>query len=116
MQEVTLVGLRGVILHASVPRTRRERMRGLLGRAALEQDRAVWFAGARSIHTFGMRFPIVVAHLGPELDVLRVATVPPGRLVLPRSGSRHVLECAVGTDVRAGDRLRVARPAARAAG
>ena len=108
------MGPRGVVLHAAVPRTRRERARGLLGRAPLQPDEAVWFPRTRSIHTFGMPFPIAVAHLGPDLEVLGLLAVPPGRLVLPRRGARHVLECAVEADVRVGDRLRVDRPTRRA--
>jgi len=89
-------------------------MRGLLGRARLEPGEAVLFLRARSVHTFGIRFPIAVVHLGPDLGVLELRTVPSGRLVLPRRGGRHVLECAVEADVRVGDRLRVDRPTRRA--
>jgi hypothetical protein len=60
---------------------------------------------ARSVHTLGMRFPIVVAVLDRELTVLGTRLVPPGRFLRPRQGARHVLEVPRGTDVRAGDRL-----------
>jgi len=66
------------------------------------------FAGARSVHTLGMRFPIAVAHLGRDLGILRVRIVTPWRLVLPVGEARHVLECSPEVDLRVGDRLRVA--------
>jgi hypothetical protein len=70
------------------------------------------FRHARSIHTFGMRGPIVVAFLGRDHRVIRVATVRPRRLVWsPRA--RHVLEAPVGTPLRAGDLLATAPGASR---
>ena len=81
-------------------------MRGLLGRSRLASDRALLLERTRSVHTFGMRFPITVALLDRELVVRSVRPVRPGRLLLPRLGTRHVLECAPGADLRPGDRLR----------
>ena len=91
-----------------VPRTRAERSRGLLGRAGIDGDEALLLERTRSIHTFGMRFPIAVALLDRELVVHSVRPVRPGRLLLPRLGTRHVLECATDVDLRPGDRLRIA--------
>jgi uncharacterized protein len=107
MREVRLLGSRGQILRALAPETRRERMRGLTGRALLAEDEALLLERTRSIHTFGMRWAICAALLDGELTVRSVRAVPPSRLLLPRLGVRHVLECAVGTDLRPGDRLRV---------
>jgi len=107
MRELRLLGPRGLGMRALVPQTRRERMRGLLGRSRLAPDRALLLERTRSIHTFGMRFPIAVALLDRELVVRSVRRVRSGRLLLPRLGSRHVLECAEGVDLRPGDRLRV---------
>ena len=107
MREVRLLGSRGQILRALAPETRRARMRGLIGRALLAEDEALLLERTRSIHTFGMRWPVCAALLDGELTVRSVRAVPPSRLLLPRLGVRHVLECAVGTDLRPGDRLRV---------
>src|SRR5690606_19882018 len=56
----------------------RARTRGLLGRDGIEG--ALLLTPARSVHTFGMRFAIDVAHLDAELRVLSVCTMAPGRL------------------------------------
>lgn len=107
MRVVRLLGPRGHVFRAESPQTRRERMRGLLGRSRLAPDRALLLERTRSIHTFGMRFPIAVALLDRELVVRSVRPVRPGRLLLPRLGTRHVLECAEGVDLRPGERLRI---------
>jgi uncharacterized protein len=88
-----------------IPDGRRERRRGLLGRTFLEPRRAMLFQGCRSVHTFGMRFPITVVLLDGDLRVVKVRRLSPGRILLPRSRARHVLECTSGTEFRAGDRL-----------
>ncbi len=67
----------------------------LLGLAHLERR----FAGAglliprcRSVHTFGMRFPIDIYFLGDDDHLLkRLDAVPPGRLARCR-GAKEVLE------------------------
>ena len=105
MRQIDLVALpTGLRLRVEVPETRRERMRGLLGRRALEPGRGLLLERSRSVHTFGMRFALRVAFLDRELRVLEVRDLPPGRIVLPRPRARHVLEC---TDdlLRTGDRL-----------
>jgi uncharacterized protein len=83
-----------------VPVTRRERMRGLRGC----EPTAMLFERARSVHTFGMGVPIVVAILDRGYRVLRVKTVPPRRIVWsPRGG--HILEAPLGTSLWPGDRV-----------
>src|SRR5262245_21238716 len=106
MQARRLRGPRGLVLRVMVPQTRRERMRGLRGRATLAVDQALLLERTSSIHTFGMLLPIAAAHLDRDLVVRSVRTLRPGRLLLPRPGTRHVLECASGVDLRPGDRLR----------
>jgi hypothetical protein len=64
---------------------------------------------ASSVHTFGMRFPILVARLDAELRVVEVDRLRPGRLLLPRRAVRHVLEGPIELDVRVGDVLRSAQ-------
>lgn len=87
----------------------RARTRGLLGRDGIEG--ALLLTPARSVHTFGMRFAIDVAHLDAELRVLSVCTMAPGRLGTVRLRARHVLEAEVGAmarwGLRAGGAVRV---------
>jgi len=101
---------RGVRLRCVVPRSRRERMRGLRDREALAVDEAMWFERASSVHTFGMRFEIVVARLDRHGEVVDVRRLAPDRLLWPRSGMIAVLECHRDADVRVGDRVVVVRP------
>jgi uncharacterized protein len=95
--------------------TLQARMVGLLGHSRLPDDEALIFEGCRSIHTFGMRFPIdvvfvdrswVVVHLMPNL--------PPGRLPMPVWGGWGVLELAAGriakTGLQIGDQLVLREP------
>jgi len=109
MRARRLLGPRGLVLRVMVPQTRRERMRGLRGRPMLAVDQALLLERTRSIHTFGMRFPIAAARLDRDLIVRSVRPVRPGRLLLPGLGIRHVLECASDVDLRPGDRLRKVR-------
>ncbi|HEX9123680.1 MAG TPA: DUF192 domain-containing protein [Actinomycetota bacterium] len=113
MRTITAVDPRGAKWRLSLPETRRERMRGLIGASEPERRSALFIERARSVHTFGMRFAIAVVLLGADHRVIRVLRVPPRRLVLPRPGVRHVLECAVHTDVREGDRLRLGEEISR---
>jgi hypothetical protein len=106
MREVRLLGSRAQVLRAEWPQTRRERMRGWRGRRTVGPD-VLLIDRARSIHTFGMCLSISVALLDRELVVRSVRPVRPGRLLLPRPRTRHVLECAEGVDLRPGDRLRI---------
>ena len=105
MREVRIVGPRGLRLDALIPETHRERARGLIGRANLATDEALLLEHTRSIHTFGMRFTISVFLLDDELVVRAVRSIPPNRLLLPRPGVRHILECAKCADVRLHDRV-----------
>jgi uncharacterized protein len=111
MRATRIMGPRGLRLQALVPETRRERARGLLGRASLATDEALLLEHARSIHTFGMRFTITAALIDDGL-VQRVLSIPPNRLLLPRSGVRHILECHVDIDLRRGDHLDLDRGSA----
>ena len=83
-------------------------MRGLRGRPELPRHEALLLERTRSIHTFGMVFAISAVLLDGDLRVLAVKRMPPRRLLLPRPGVRHVLECGVDADLRRGDRLVVA--------
>ena len=105
MRTIVLHGPRGLRLRTSVPETRRERLRGLLGRDGLEPDEALLLERTRSVHSFGMRFAILAALLDREGVVRAVVPMPPRRVLLPRPGVRHVLELADRADVRPGDRF-----------
>jgi uncharacterized membrane protein (UPF0127 family) len=96
-----------VLASLEVADTRPARRRGLLGRDQL--GGAMLLVPARSVHTFGMRFPIDVAWLDADLTVLRTRTMARHRLGLPVLRARAVLEAEAGTFARwrlaVGDRL-----------
>ncbi|MBI3649092.1 MAG: DUF192 domain-containing protein [Actinobacteria bacterium] len=101
------LGVRQVMLgevSVEVPTTMRERARGLRGRDGLAPGHGMLFPRARSVHTFGMRFPIAVAFLDRDLVVRQVRRLPPRRLAWSLC-ARHVLELAADADVRPGTRL-----------
>ena len=83
-------------LTLAVATTRRARLRGLALLREPPHGTALAFPRCRSIHTFGMRFPIDVLFLDATLAPLRVAVaVPPNRIVGCRR-ARTVVECAAG--------------------
>lgn len=90
-------GVRRPELHVETADTVRSRFRGLLGRAGLAPDRALWLPGARRVHTFGMRFAIDVAYLDRDGVVLHLAErVPPGRVTRRVRGASGALETSGG--------------------
>ena len=107
MVSIDLTGPRGVRLRCRVARTRRERLRGLIGRDRLGSDEGILLPVATSVHTFGMRMPILVSRLDAELRVLDVRIVSPRRILAPMRRARHVVECSERVDLRVGDVLRV---------
>ncbi len=84
-----------------------DRARGLLGRTGYEG--AMVFPRTRSVHTFGMRFPIDVAFCDEEMVVVGVATLPPWRMSRPRRRCRSVVEAEAGAferwGLKVGDKL-----------
>ncbi|MCY4665055.1 MAG: DUF192 domain-containing protein, partial [Acidimicrobiaceae bacterium] len=70
-----------VVASLKVASSRRDRRRGLLGRDGIEG--ALLLERTRSVHSFGMRFPIDVAHCDRDLRVLRVTTMPANRVGRP---------------------------------
>jgi uncharacterized protein len=89
----------------SIPETPRERARGLIGRKDLSLGEGLLLERCRSVHTFGMRYPIDVVLMDRSHRVVRVVRMAPGRLLLPRPGVRHILEVAAGEGPPAGSRL-----------
>ncbi len=105
MRRVVLEHRSGPIL-VHVAEGRRERVRGLIGRPA---DPPLLLQRTRSVHTFGMRDPIEVVLLDGRMRVLRILTLRPRRLLLPRPRVRAVLEMR-SSPFTAGDRLRLREP------
>jgi hypothetical protein len=84
-----------------------DRTRGLLGR--LTYDGAMLLPGTRSVHSFGLRFPLDVAFLDKEMTVMSVVRLPRFALTRPRLSASHALEAKAGSFERwglaIGDRL-----------
>lgn len=73
------------------------RTKGLLGRAGLPEDQALWIKPCNSVHTYFMRFPIDLVFVDSKLRVRRTfARVEPGRLIWPVWGASSVFECTAG--------------------
>lgn len=106
MRTIESVDPRGRVWWIEVPTTRRERLQGLRGRRWLPPGHGMLLRRCRSVHTFGMAFPIAAVLLDCNLRVVAVKHLGPCRLLLPRPRVRHVLECPADTDLRTGDRLR----------
>jgi hypothetical protein len=106
MRWLTISGPRGLQLRCGVPERLRERVRGLLRWETIEIDEALLIPDETSVHTFGMRFPILAARLDDSFRVVDARRVMPYRLVMPMRNARHVLECHPDVDLRAGDALR----------
>jgi uncharacterized membrane protein (UPF0127 family) len=105
MQRIEVIDPRRRRWLVEVPVTHRERTHGLRGRRWLPPDHAMLFQRCRSVHTVGMEFPIALALLDARFRVVAVRRLPPGRVLFPRPGVRHILECPYETDLRPGDRL-----------
>lgn len=87
---------RTTALRVEVTETAAERMRGLLGRIALDVDAGLLLRRCWAIHTFGMRMPIDVVFLGRDLRVLAIHRQVGRRRMLCRPGASAVLELASG--------------------
>src|SRR3974390_470247 len=88
-----LLGAGTLSAAAELARSMRARALGLLGRDGLDGALVI---PARSVHTVGMRFPIDVAFLSKELEVLDTIHMVPWRVAVPRLRSRMVLEAEAG--------------------
>jgi uncharacterized membrane protein (UPF0127 family) len=98
-----------VVQYLMLAETTADRLRGLLGRAALKADEGLLIRPCRSIHMWFMRFPIDAAFLDEEMRVVKVArNLRPWRLAWAPRQTRCVVETAAGTldRVAVGDRLK----------
>ena len=79
-----------------------KRMKGLLGRAGLDEGEGLLIKPAGSIHMFFMRFPIDAVFLDRELRVVKVVPeLKPWRIAGAR-GAKQVLEIGSGEAARRG--------------
>jgi uncharacterized membrane protein (UPF0127 family) len=102
---------RGTIVAARVTTARSlwARFRGLMGRASLDGDDALWLPGTNGIHMLFMRFPIDCAFLGaPDPDgtmpviSTRASLAPWTGVVWFVKGASGVLELPAGSLARTG--------------
>jgi uncharacterized membrane protein (UPF0127 family) len=74
------------------------RLRGLLGRDGLVEGEGLLLTPCRSIHMFGMSFPLDVAFTDPAGTVVATyAALPPGGRTRWHREARHALELPAGT-------------------
>lgn len=90
LKRLDSIALGGMQVH--IARSRRSRLVGLAGLRELPADRALLIPRCRSVHTFGMRFPVDLTFLDAcGRVVASVRGVPPNRVVT-RRGAAAVLE------------------------
>ena len=98
-----------VLASVEIAEAYRSRAKGLLGRNGI--DGALLLRPARSVHSFGMRFPIDVAFCDADLYVLDIVVLRPHRMTLPRWRARAVIEAEAGAfdrwGVHVGDQVEV---------
>ena len=98
-----------VLAALEVATGRRDRMRGLLGRVGI--DGALLIDPCRSVHSFGMRFPIDVAFCDRRMVVLRTVSMPANRLTRPSLRCHCIIEAELGAfdrwKLHPGDQLEV---------
>ena len=111
MTTAWLVSEGRVLASLEVASGRAERRRGLLGRDAL--DGALLLERVRWVHTLGMRFPLDVAYLDADGNVLKTVRMGRHRVGVPVMKARSVVEAEAGAFSRwglhVGDRLEVRR-------
>jgi uncharacterized membrane protein (UPF0127 family) len=97
--EIIVERTQGMIAdHASIARSWRSRMIGLLGRQTLPEGEALIFPGCSSIHTFGMQFSIDTIFVDRAWRVVAIRErVSPGRIVSPFWRAWGVIEAPAGT-------------------
>jgi hypothetical protein len=96
--------------HCELANTFVSRLRGLMGRAALEPGQALLIYPENSIHMFFMRFPIDVLFLDRDDCVVALReAMPPNRSFASKWGARSTLELPAhiiaSTGTQVGDQL-----------
>jgi uncharacterized membrane protein (UPF0127 family) len=98
-----------VLAALEVATARSDRMRGLLGRDGIEG--ALLLQPGKSVHSFGMRFPIDVAFCDRQMVVLRTVSMPPNRLTRLSLRCHCIIEAERGAferwQLQPGDKLEV---------
>lgn len=107
-----------VLASLEIARTRRERASRRSGQETIEG--ALLLPATRSVHTFGMRFPVDVAFCKVELDVegglgdlvvVKTARMERWRVSVPSLHPRAVVEAEAGAfgrwNLRPGDQLEI---------
>jgi len=89
-----------VLASLEVANGRAERRRGLLGRDGL--DGALLLERVRWVHTIGMRFPVDVAYLDADGNVLKTVRMGRHRVGLPVPKAAWVIEAEAGAFERWG--------------
>ena len=109
MSDCWLVRDTRVLASLEIPRSRKDKVRGLLGRDQFEG--AILLQGARSVHTLGMKFDIDIALLDTENVVIKTLRLRRNRVSAPIFRARAVLEAEAGAfglwDLKIGDELEI---------
>jgi uncharacterized membrane protein (UPF0127 family) len=104
-----------VSLGVEVADTPLARLRGLIGKARMRSDEAVWTVPSRGVHTFGLRFAIDVIYLDARMRVLHVVeNLGPSRFSPIRWKCASVLQLPQGSlsasGTQVGDELLICSP------
>ncbi len=94
MRTVWLLRGGDVLASGEVAESVLDRARGLVGHK--QYDGALLLMRTRSVHTAGIRFPVDVAFLDKELQVVATTRLRAWSIALPRRGTTHVLEAQAG--------------------
>lgn len=98
-----------VLASLEIPRTRRGKARGLIGRTGIEG--AMLLRPARSVHSFGMRFDLDIAFVDGDGVVVRTLRLHRHRITPPVWRARAVVEAEAGTfgqwDLSIGDEIEI---------
>lgn len=98
-----------VLASLDVADTARARIRGLIGLDRF--DGAYYLPNVKSVHTFGMRFPLDVAFVDDEMRVIRVMTLKRRRVTPIVRGAAGAIEAEAGLfakwGLRCGDELEI---------
>ncbi len=77
------------------------RLRGLLFRSELADGEGLHLIPCRSVHTFGMTYPIDVLHLDARGRIVALETLAPNRFGQSWRGTVSIVELPAGTLERA---------------